>query len=319
MHAHTAPAEHPAGAADDSRTDDMRAVAYRRFGGPEVLRPERAPRPHAGAGRVRIAVAAASVNPFDLKKRAGMFARGDAPESPVVPGVEAAGVVDEVGEGVSGVAVGDEVFGLGPATFAEYAVLEHWARRPAAWSWAQAASVSTAAEAARRALDLLGVAEGRTLLIDGASGSVGMAAAQFALAAGADVIGTASPRRQERLRLLGIAAVDHGPGLAERIADATGGGVDAVLDASGLGSLEELIAVAGGPGHVVSLADFDAPDLGVRVSSTPSAFGALAEAAGLAEQGRFDVAVAAELALEDAADAHARAEHGADGKVVVLP
>ncbi|WP_220471756.1 NADP-dependent oxidoreductase [Tomitella gaofuii] len=304
----------------DDSPDTMRAVSYSAYGGPSVLAPGRIAVPHADAGQVRIRVRAASVNPFDLKKRVGMFAGGAAaPPLPVVPGVEAAGVVDEVGADATGVAVGDEVFGLGPATFAEYAVLEHWAVRPAGWTWAQAASVSTAAEAALRALGLLGVDEGSTLMIDGAAGSVGFAAAQLALARGVAVLGTASPAKQERLRALGVAPLDHGPGLDERVAALEPDSVDAVLDASGKGSLDELIAIAGGPHRVVTLANFDAPDKGVRVSSAPSAFSALQLAAGLAADGRFEVIVDSEHPLDQAAAAHARAEAGADGKVVVLP
>ncbi|QDQ98930.1 NADP-dependent oxidoreductase [Tomitella fengzijianii] len=296
----------------------MRAISYSAYGGPSVLTACRVPVPHAGPGQVRIAVRAASVNPFDLKKRSGMFAAGaDAPQRPVIPGVEASGVIDEVGPGTTGAAVGDEVFGLGPASFAEHSVLEHWAARPAAWTWAQAASVSTAAEAAQRALDLLDVAEGTTLMIDGASGSVGFAAAQLALARGAAVLGTASPAKQERLRALGVGTVDHG--LAERVAALDPGSVDAVLDASGRGSLDELIAIAGDPGRVVTLANFDAPEKGVRVSGKPTAFGALQQVAELAADGRFEVVVDSESPLDEAADAHARAEAGADGKVVVLP
>jgi len=298
----------------------MRVVSYSRYGGPDVLETGSAPVPKPEPGTVRIAVRATSVNPFDLKKRSGMFSGGsEAPDDPVVPGVEAAGVVDEAGPGVEDLAPGDEVFGMGSRTFAEYAVLRHWARRPAAWSWEQAGSVSTAAEAARRALDLLEVRAGQTLLIDGASGSVGSAAAQLALASGLSVLGTASPRHHGRLRAWGVEPVEHGPGLDERVSALASGTVDKVLDASGKGVLDELIAIAGGPDAVVTLADFDAPDKGVRVSSTPSAFGALQEVADLASDGRFEVDVDSAFPLADAASAHARCEHGADGKVVVLP
>ncbi len=298
----------------------MRVVSYSRYGGPDVLEAGSAPVPQPDPGTVRIAVRASAVNPFDLKKRAGMFAGGaDAPENPVVPGVEAAGVVDEVGPEVTGVAPGDEVFGMGAETFAEYAVLRHWARRPAAWSWEQAGSVSTAAEAARRALDLLQVQAGQTLLIDGASGSVGSAAAQLALSSGLSVLGTASARHHDRLRAWGVEPVEHGPELDERVSSLASGTVDKVLDASGKGSLDELIEIAGGADAVVTLANFDAPDRGVRVSSTPSAFGALQEVADLASDGRFEVAVDSAFPLTDAASAHARCEQGADGKVVVLP
>src|SRR5579875_3030572 len=109
----------------------MKAVRFIEYGGPEVLRVVEAEEPHACHGQVRIAVRAAGVNPSDWKDRAG-----DARDSEPVPlpsgvGFEASGVVDEVGAGVSNVAVGDAVFGYGTDTVAEYAILSHWAPKPA--------------------------------------------------------------------------------------------------------------------------------------------------------------------------------------------
>ena len=105
----------------------MRALLYRSYGGPEVLEVGEAPEPHAGPGQIRIAVKAASVNPFDWKQRSGMMAGGKPLEAPAYLGLDASGVVDEVGEGVTGVAVGDDVFGRGRNTMAELAVLDSWA------------------------------------------------------------------------------------------------------------------------------------------------------------------------------------------------
>lgn len=314
-----ADAQNPPSEAGPPQPQTMRAARYARYGGPEVIETATVDAPHPAPGQVRVAVRAASVNVFDLKKRSGMFSGDAAPPSPVIPGVEAAGVVDEVGEKTSGVAVGEAVFGLGSATSAEHAVLEHWAPVPPVWNWAQAASVSTAAEAARRALDLLGVREGHLLLIDGAAGSVGTAAAQFAIDAGLSVVGTASVEKHDRLRELGVAPVTYGSGLAGRVAQVATGGVDRVLDASGRGSLDDLIEIAGSPDSVITVANFDAPDKGVRVTSKPVAFHALGTAANLAADGRFAVAVDSTYPLADAPAAHARAEAGSDGKVVVLP
>mgnify|MGYP000937134908 FL=1 len=97
----------------------MQAVQFDNYGGPEVLHLAEVDEPQAGPGRVRIRVKAATVNPYDYKQRSGMMARGAALAAPIVPGLDAAGVVDQVGEGVTGVHVGDEVFGLGSATYAE--------------------------------------------------------------------------------------------------------------------------------------------------------------------------------------------------------
>ena len=132
----------------------MRAVTYTEYGGPEVLAVTEVPEPHAGAGQIRIAVRAASVNPVDWKVREGMFGRSPI-DAPRIPGADAAGVVDEVGEGVTGVSVGDEVFGLAIDGYAEFAVLRAWAAKPSDVDWAVAAGAGVAGETSVRALDLL--------------------------------------------------------------------------------------------------------------------------------------------------------------------
>jgi len=125
---------------------DMRVVQFSQYGGPEVLHVGAAEEPHAGAGQVRVAVRAAGVNPIDWKVRSGAMAQVMPVEFPSVPGVEVAGVVDEIGDGVTDVAVGDEVFGFSVGGgAAEYALLDHYAAKPAGLSWAEAAALPVAA------------------------------------------------------------------------------------------------------------------------------------------------------------------------------
>src|SRR5438093_2967072 len=133
----------------------MRALQFRAYGGPEVLEWAEAPDPHAGPGQVRIAVRAASVNPIDWKAFGGAMSGGKPMEGTGYLGYDAAGVVDEVGEGVTGVSVGDDVFGRGRNTQAEYAVLDSWAAKPASVDWAVAGSAGVAGETAERVLRLL--------------------------------------------------------------------------------------------------------------------------------------------------------------------
>ena len=161
----------------------MKAVRFSRFGGPEVLEIVDLHDPHPGPGQVRIAVRAAGVNPSDWKKRQGLMDE----ELPQTLGYEAAGVVDELGEGVAGVAVGDRVFGLSAegAAQAELALLSYYAPVPPSLDFPAAAALPSAVETATRALDQLGVGSGSTLLINGASGSVGSAAVQLAVVRGA--------------------------------------------------------------------------------------------------------------------------------------
>ena len=227
------------------------------------------PDPHPGPGQVRIAVRAAGVNPSDWKKRQGLMD----PELPQTLGYEAAGVVDELGEGVADVAVGDRVFGFSAdgAAQAELAVLAYYAPIPPSLDFPAAAALPAAVETAARALDQLGVGDGSTLLINGASGSVGAAAVQLAVARGARVIGTASPANHTYLRSLGAEPVAYGEGLVERVRALAPDGVDLALDVAGSGVLPELIELADGPGHVVTIADFaGAQEHGVRFSSGES-------------------------------------------------
>lgn len=297
----------------------MKAAQFSRFGGPEVLRIVDLPEPHAGPGEIRVAVRAAGVNASDWQKRQG---RMD-PELPQTLGYEAAGVVDELGEGVTGVRIGDPVVGVGGAgaAQAEYAVLSVWVPIPASLDFAGAAALPSTVETAARALDQLGVTAGSTVLINGASGSVGSAAVQFAVHRGARVIGTGSPATHEHLRALGAEPVAYGAGLADRVRALAPAGVDLALDVAGSGNLPELIELAGGAGQVVTIADHaGARAYGVRFSrgDTGRAEYALALATRLVEDGSFRIPVGRTFPLADVAEAHRVGESGqVRGKLVL--
>lgn len=307
----------------------MFAVAFDRFGPPEVLELKELPEPHAGPGEIRIRVVAAGVSPVDLSIRSGASPSSGSLVLPHIPGVDAAGVVDEVGEGVNDVAIDDEVFGtvaiarLGGAT-AEYAVLEFWAAKPATMSWSDAGAAGSGIETATRALDALGVREGSVLLVDGAAGGVGSIAVQLAIARGARVIGTGRADSLDFIEALGATAVEYGDGLAERVEALGVGAVDLALDTSGKGSLAELIAITGSPDNVLTIADFSAASLGVRISmgelaGQPHGKHGLAVAAQLSEQGRFRMPVQGEYPFSRASEAHRAAETGARrGKIVLI-
>jgi len=298
----------------------MKAARFSRFGGPEVLEIVDLPDPHPGPGEVRIAVRAAGINPSDWKKRSGLMDR----ELPQTIGYEAAGVVDELGGGVTDVVIGDRVFGLSEegAAQAELAVLSDYAPIPPSLDFAGAAALPTAIETATRALDQLGVGTDGTLLINGASGGVGSAAVQLAVARGAHVIGTASPANHAYLRSLGAEPVAYGEGLVERVRALAPDGVDTALDVAGSGVLPELIELAGGPEHVVTIADFEgAQQHGVRFSRGDDgrAVQALAQIGELIESGRFSLPVGRTFPLAEIAEAHRVGEQGhVRGKLVLL-
>ncbi len=245
-------------------------------------------------------------------------------ELPQTLGYEAAGIVDELGEDVTDAAIGDRVFGFSAdgASQAELAVLSYYAPIPPSLDFAAAAALPSAVETAARALDQLGVESGGTLLINGASGSVGSAAVQLAVARGARVIGTASPATHEYLRSLGAEPVAYGDGMAERVRALAPGGVDLALDVAGSGVLPELIELAGGPEHVITVADFaGAQQYGVRFSRGDAgrALYALAQIGDLIESGRFSLPVGQTFPLTEVAEAHRVGEAGhVRGKLVLL-
>jgi NADPH:quinone reductase-like Zn-dependent oxidoreductase len=295
----------------------MFVVRYTQYGDPSVLGTADLPEPHAGPGQIRIQVQAAAVNPMDTKLRSGAFAESMPQTFPVIPGTEASGIVDDVGADVTDVKVGDEVFGIGTATAAEFAVLDRWARKPEAWTWQQAAGASVGAETASRVLEALGIAPNQTIVVDNASGSVGQAIAQLCRPYGVTVIGTAGKDNHDRLRELGVIPVTYGPGLPARVAEVCDQKVDLAVDASGRGSLADLIALTGSAERVITIADFDAGRYGVAISSEPSAWYALQRAADLAAEGHYTVALDGAYHFNDAADAHRRVESGhTQGKVV---
>ncbi|MBZ5734085.1 NADP-dependent oxidoreductase [Nocardioides sp. TRM66260-LWL] len=299
----------------------MRAIVVERFGGPEVLRIAEIDEPRPGPGQVRIRVRAAGVNPLDWKIRSG-----HAPfpiTLPHVGGLEVAGVVDEVGEGVGSVSIGDEVLGLSVEGFAEHAVLTTFAPKPAGLSWIAAAALPVAGETATRVLGQLGVTPTDTLLVHGAAGSAGAAAAQLAVAAGATVVGTV--RRPEQLALLerwGVVPVLADERLVERVREAAPHGVDLALDCAGSGALGDLVELTGSAARVVTIADPSAAEHGVRFSAgggTPRAED-LARVADLVVAGRFELLLGRTYPYERAGEAQIASRAGAtDGKLVLVP
>jgi NADPH:quinone reductase-like Zn-dependent oxidoreductase len=269
---------------------------------------------------VRILVRAAGVNPIDWKVVTGLM--GGAPDRPRVPGIDAAGLVDEIGEGVTGVRIGDPVFGQATGgSAAEYAVLSAWAAKPEPVSFEVAGGLPVAGETAVRVLDLLGLRAGQTVVVDGASGGVGSTTVQVALARGLRVIGTAGEANQEFLASLGAQPTLHGPGLADRVRALAPDGVDGAVDTAGRGSVRDLIALTGDPAKVVTIADFGAGDLGVQVTTGGGGQAArLAEIAQLLADGRLDVPIAATFPLERIGEAYALSREGhVRGKLVLLP
>lgn len=297
----------------------MKAVRYSQFGGPEVLSVVDVDVPTPGPGQVRIKVKASGVNPYDWKLRMGLMSRTVA--FPAGVGQDAAGVVTALGEGVTAVQVGDEVFGTtgNQSAAAEEAVLTVFAPKPAGLSWEEAGAAGLGAEAALRGLHALGLTGGRTLLIDGASGGVGLAALQFAVDKGLRVIGTANPAKHDVIARLGGTPVAYGPGVADRVREVAPQGVDGIFQASGT-STDELLTLLDDPAQLVTIVDFDAGAKGARVNGGPNQWAAALPAViALAERGRYVVRVGKVFPLDQAGEAQAYSAAGGDGRAVIRP
>ena len=300
----------------------MRALQYTAYGDPEVVEWGEAPDPHPGPGQIRVAVRAASVNPIDWKAFSGLMSGGEPMAGTGYLGYDAAGVVDEVGEGVTGVSVGDDVFGRGRNTQAEYALLDSWAAKPPSIDWAVAAAAGVAGETAERGLRLLEVKAGDTLFVDGGAGGVGAVTVQMALARGARVIASASEANHDYLREIGATPVLYGQGLAERVRAAAGGPVDAVFDVAGKTPVEDLISLAPEPSKVLSIANFAAGQAGARVTgggADSQPMQALAQVAELLAQNKLVIKVQT-FPFDRAAEAYRISQAGhLRGKLVLVP
>ncbi|SFW91749.1 NADP-dependent oxidoreductase [Amycolatopsis australiensis] len=296
----------------------MRAITFSTYGGPEVLQLSEVPVPEPGPGQVRLAVRAAGINPIDWKIRSGAMPNFQV-SFPHVPGLEVAGVVDAVGEGAD-FAVGDEVFGWSETgAYAEYALAKTVAPKPASISWADAAALPVAGETALRVLGLLDVREGETLLVNGASSTVGRFGAQVAVARGATVIGTAGSRNFNDLKSLGVVPVPYGDGWVERVREAAPGPVDAVFDAVGHGVLPAAIELRGTKDRIVTIADGAAFELGIPFSSGGTqSREVLTEIAGWVTDRGVRIAQGNSYPLDKAADAQIESEGGHPGGKLTL-
>jgi NADPH:quinone reductase len=320
----------------------MKAIRIHEFGGPEVLRLEDVPEPRAGAGQVVVRVRAAGVNPVDTYIRSGTHAVR--PPLPFTPGLDAAGEVVAVGEGVTQFGVGRKVYTAGTLTgaYAEFTLCEESQCHPLPERvlFTEGAGVNTPYATAYRALFHRAKAQpGETVFVHGASGGVGTAAVQLARAAGLRVIGTGGTEEGRRLALEQGAhhVLDHrAPDYLERLTELTGGrGVDIILEMLANVNLNKDLEVLAKGGRVVVVGSRgtveinprlamtrDATILGMTLFNTSPQESAgihAALAAGL-EAGTLHPVVGRELPLSEAARAHEEVlKPGAYGKIVLIP
>ena len=324
----------------------MKAILAREFGGPDVLKLEEVPDPTAGAGQVTVRIHAVGVNPYDTYMRAGAYAI--TPDLPYTPGADASGVIDQVGGEAGAWQVGDRVYISGTAigkahgAYAELAVCEaaQVHRLPARITFAQGAGIFVPYVTAWRALfGRANARAGDTVLIHGASGGVGIAATQFAVAAGLTVIGTAGT--DEGLAVVRKQGARHAinhrsDGYLDQITSATGGrGPDVILEMLANVNLDHDLTIVAPGGRIVVIGNRGRVEIDARkiMGKDCAVYGLAlwgippdeirrahqAIIAGL-ESGALNPVVGKEMPLADAAKAHvAVMEPGAHGKIVLIP
>jgi len=320
----------------------MIAIRVHEFGGPEVLKLEEVSNPSASPGQIVIGVKAAGVNPVDIYIRAGTYAFK--PSLPYTPGMDAAGVVEAVGQGVTRVREGDRVYVAGTltGTYAGKTVCAETQvhRLPAKISFAQGAGVNVPYATAYRAIFQIGQARaGETIFVHGASGGVGVAAVQLARAAGMMVIGTAGTAKGRELASREGAhhVLDHtAPDYLEHLRSLTGGrGADIIIEMLANVNLGKDLPLLAARGRVVVVGSRGAVEINPRdIMGRDGSIRAMSllvapaeELAGVhaaiyagLENGTLRPVIGQEIPLAEAARAHkAVMEAGAHGKIVLIP
>ena len=308
--------------------EKMMTIRFKRYGEPlDVLCLEEAAVPSPAKGHVRVRVHACGLNPADWALCRGLFAT----EFPRGIGLDVSGTVDVVGEGVTGVGVGDRVFGVPDfkgyetAGASEFAILNVWEKVPAGLALIDAAALPMAVETACRCIDILGVVAGQTLLVYGAGTMIGFAGVQMALLRGARVIAAAGDTFAAQLRSFGATVTPYGEGLAERVAKICGGTPDLILDAGPISNaLPDLLRIAGNDGNRIVTISNHGPateQLGVRNSfSSEMKYEVLGDFAKLAAEGRFTLPIARTFRLDEWRTATEISLNGrAKGKLMLLP
>jgi enoyl reductase len=301
-----------------------KALVFTEYGPPEVLHLIDTAPPLPGAGKVRVRVKAAGIQPFDCLFRSGAMRQRMPAKFPQRLGNDFAGIVDAVGEGVTGFTVGREVLGWAVLeSYAEHVVVgvEQLVGKPAGMPWAEAGALPASGQTASTALAQLGVGKGDTVLIHAAAGGVGSLAVQLARARGATVIGTARERNHDYLRGLGAIPVVYGDGLVERVRAVAPRGVDAALVA--VGSEEALhasLALVKDRQRLGTIAFHPLADtLGIRRISSERSAARLAELVMLHTEGKLRVPVQRTYTLAEAPEAHREMEGGhVRGKLVFV-
>jgi NADPH:quinone reductase-like Zn-dependent oxidoreductase len=300
----------------------MKAIVVHQYGGPEVLKYEDYPDPVAGPGEVLVRVAAASVNPIDCKRRAGLTKDFYPLQFPGLIGVDLAGTAIRIGSGAEGFSVGDQVFAMADNTYAELCVVNAavLAKVPLGLDLIQAAALPLVTVTGNQLLAATGIKAGQTVLVAGAAGNVGRSAVFTAKDCGATVIAGVLKRQMDEAKTIGA---DQAVATDDETAIANLPPLDAVADTVGGRTAEKLIAkvkTGGLYASVVGLPQNAAQYPSVKVAHVFSKFDrkTLEFMAEAVRDGRLVIPVSEKLPLREAAEAQAAVEKGGIGKIVLV-
>jgi NADPH:quinone reductase-like Zn-dependent oxidoreductase len=304
-----------------------RAVRFDKYGGIEVLQVREVDRPIPGPGKVLVRVKAAGINPGEASIRKGLFADRWPSTFPSGQGSDLAGIVEEVGPGVTNVAAGDEVIGFSNdrSSQAELVVIDsgNLVPRPANVPWEQAGALFVAGTTAYAAVRSVALKAGDTVVVSGAAGGVGSIAVQLAREAGAKVIGLAGTANHQWLSDHGVVPIAYGDGVEDRVRTASGGKVDAFVDTFGGGYVELALKLGVPTNRIDTIIDFAAAaKYGVMTEGSQAAANAevLGELAGLLASGRLEIPIAKIYPLAEVRDAYRELEQRhTHGKIVLEP
>jgi NADPH:quinone reductase-like Zn-dependent oxidoreductase len=304
-----------------------RAVRFDQYGGLDVLQVVEVERPIAGPGKVLVRVKAAGINPGEASIRKGLFAERWPATFPSGQGSDLAGIVEELGPGVTTIAVGDEVIGFtnDRSSQAELVVVGagDLVPRPANVSWAQAGALFVAGTTAYAAVRSVALDTDDTVVVSGAAGGVGSIAVQLAKNADARVIGLAGAANQTWLTDHGVIPITYGDGVEERIRAAGGGKVDAFIDTFGGGYVELALKLGVAKSRINTIIDFAAAaKYGVKTEGSHEAANAevLAQLAGLLAAGRLEIPIAKVYPMDEVREAYRELEQRhTRGKIVLEP
>jgi NADPH:quinone reductase-like Zn-dependent oxidoreductase len=302
-------------------------VRFDHYGGRDVLYIAEVEVPHPAAGEVVVRIEAAGVNPGEATIREGRLHERYPASFPSGEGSDLAGVVHEVGHGVTLWAVGDEVLGWteNRASHAEYVAVPdgQLVAKPPALSWEVAGSLYVTGCTAYAAVRAVGAGPGDTVVVSAAAGGVGSIAVQLVQVRGARAIGIASAHHHDWLRSVGVTPVAYGEGLLDLIRAAAPSGVNAFVDTFGPEYVHLAVELGVVPGRIDTIIAYDAAvQVGAKTDGSMAATSAdvLAEMAELVASGRIVVPIAATYPLEKVADAYAEVEQRHTlGKVVLVP